>query len=80
MLVAAPARAVLLLAFPVPFLAFISHTVPASRYLNPVLPFVAVFAAWALNALADRIRRRSGCSGAAVAACALPALLGQHQG
>ena len=41
-----PARAVLLLAFPVPFLLFIANTAPASRYLNPVLPFVALFAAW----------------------------------
>ena len=59
MLATTPARAVLLLAFPIPFLAFISHTVPATRYLNPVLPFVAVFAAWALNALAERISGRS---------------------
>ena len=29
-------RALLLLSFPVPFLLFISNTVPASRYLNPV--------------------------------------------
>lgn len=35
-------HAVLLLAFPVAFLFFISHTVAASRYLNPVLPFLAV--------------------------------------
>jgi hypothetical protein len=38
-------RALLLLAFPLPFLAFISNTVPASRYVNPVIPFVAVAAA-----------------------------------
>ena len=43
-----PARAILLLAFPVPFLLFITNTAPASRYLNPVLPFLALFAAWAL--------------------------------
>ena len=34
-----PAGALLLLlSFPVPFLLFIGNTVPASRYLNPVLP------------------------------------------
>lgn len=44
--------AVLLLAFPVAFLLFISNTVAASRYLNPVLPFVAVFAGAAIAWLA----------------------------
>lgn len=53
MLVTAPARAILLLLFPVTFFAFISNTVPASRYLNPVLPFVALFAAWTLGRLAE---------------------------
>jgi hypothetical protein len=40
--------AALLVAFPLAFLAFISNTVAASRYLNPVLPFVAVLAAYAV--------------------------------
>ncbi len=31
-------------AFPVAFLLFIANTVPASRYLNPILPFAAVLA------------------------------------
>jgi hypothetical protein len=56
MLAASPARAALLLAFPVPFLLFIVNTAPASRYLNPLLPFVALFAGWAVSKLADRIR------------------------
>ena len=47
-------RAVLLLAFPVPFLLFITNTAPASRYLNPVLPFMALFAAWLLARAASR--------------------------
>jgi dolichyl-phosphate-mannose-protein mannosyltransferase len=46
MLATVPARAAFLLAFPVPFLVFISNTAPASRYLNPLLPFVALFAGW----------------------------------
>ena len=53
MLVTSPGRAVLLLLFPVAFFAFISNTVPASRYLNPILPFVALFAAWTLARLAE---------------------------
>ena len=41
-------RGLLLVAFPLPFLLFISNTVPASRYLNPVLPSLAVAAALAV--------------------------------
>lgn len=37
-------RPMLLIVFPVAFLLFISNTVPATRYLNPVLPFVAAAA------------------------------------
>ena len=73
MLAVAPARALLLLAFPVPFFAFISNTVPASRYLNPVLPFVAVFAAWTLTVLAERLRAREWMFWCAVVACLIPA-------
>jgi hypothetical protein len=40
-----PRHAILILSFPLAFLAFIVNTVPASRYLNPVLPFVSVLAA-----------------------------------
>jgi hypothetical protein len=45
-----PRVAVLLLSFPVSFVLFIANTVPASRYLNPVLPVVALFAAHAVVA------------------------------
>jgi hypothetical protein len=38
-----PWQALLLGAFPLAFLLFLSHTVAASRYLNPTLPFLAVF-------------------------------------
>ena len=37
-------RTLWLLAFSLPFLAFIASTVPASRYLVPVMPFIAVLA------------------------------------
>jgi hypothetical protein len=46
-----PALALVLAAFPIAFLAFISNTVAASRYLNPVLPFVALTAGYAVAAL-----------------------------
>jgi hypothetical protein len=44
-----PRTAALLAVFPLVFLAFISNTVAASRYLNPILPFIAVFAGYALS-------------------------------
>ena len=74
MLVVAPARAVLLLAFPVAFFAFISNTAPASRYLNPVMPFVAVLAAWTLAHAADRLGARPLAYAAAVALCCVAPL------
>lgn len=39
-----PRRAAWLLAFPIPFFFFIASTYPASRYLIPLVPFLAVFA------------------------------------
>ena len=57
---------VLLLAFPVPFLLFIANTSPASRYLNPVLPFVALFAAWLLARAGATLGDGRRCSGLAV--------------
>jgi hypothetical protein len=80
MLVAAPSRAVLLLAFPVPFFVFISNTVPASRYLNPVLPFVGVFAAWTLTSIAARLRLRPWMFWLLVAACVAPATVAGIRG
>ncbi len=43
-----------LLAFPVTFLLFIANTVPASRYLNAFVPFVAVLAGGAVAWVAER--------------------------
>jgi hypothetical protein len=45
-------RGSLVAIFPVAFLLFIANTVPAGRYLNPVLPFVALAAAVAVVRLA----------------------------
>jgi Dolichyl-phosphate-mannose-protein mannosyltransferase len=47
----APARALWLLAFPLPFLLFIASTYPASRYLVAISPFAALFAAIAIAEL-----------------------------
>ena len=51
-------RALLLLSFPIPFLLFIGNTVPASRYLNPVMPVVMLMAAVALRHLARMLAPR----------------------
>ena len=80
MLVKAPNRALFLLAFPVPFLVFIGNTAPASRYLNPVLPFVAIFAAWLLSTLAARMRARPAVFWSAVAIAAAPGLIASVKG
>ncbi len=80
MLGVAPARAVLLLAFPVPVLMVISNTAPASRYLNPVLPFVALFAAWTLASLASRFKLRPAGFWAAVVLAAAPGLVAAING
>ena len=50
------ARTGWLLAFPVPFLLFIAGTFPASRYLVPLVPFVALFAGIAVVEIWNRQR------------------------
>lgn len=76
MLASVPARAILLLAFPVPFLLFIANTAPASRYLNPVLPFLVLFAAWALSNLMSLVGgRRPALFWIAVVLAATPGAL-----
>jgi hypothetical protein len=75
MLVLAPARAVFLLAFPVPFFLFIMNTAPASRYLNPTLPFLVIFAALTLDSVdSPRSRPRRSILWLVAALVALPAL------
>jgi hypothetical protein len=75
MLVLAPARAVFLLAFPVPFFLFIMNTAPASRYLNPTLPFLVIFAALTLDSVDSlRSRPRRSILWLVAALVALPAL------
>ena len=54
--------------FPITFLLFIANTFPASRYLNPLLPFVAV---WAGAVLAWLLTRTQLVRGLAIAAAVL---------
>ena len=66
-----PRLALLLLSFPVTFALFIANTVPASRYLNPVLPVVALLAAHAAVA-ACRLSRHPRLVATAMALALLP--------
>jgi uncharacterized membrane protein len=70
-----PKTLVLLLAFPVAFLLFISNTVAATRYLNPVLPFVAVLAGAGVQWLTARVSRWGVAACALTLASAAPALV-----
>jgi hypothetical protein len=70
----APARGVFVLAFPATFFVFITNTYPASRYLNPMLPFVALCAAWMLSWLAARVGARPWLYWIAVVLIAFPAV------
>jgi hypothetical protein len=70
-----PGRALLLLLFPVTFFFFITNTTPASRYLNPVLPFLALFASWILGYLVQRLRVPGSMAWAVIAATAISPLI-----
>jgi hypothetical protein len=71
-------HALIILMFPAAFLLFISNTIPASRYLNPVIPSLAVLAAYGAVRLASigagKTRRIVALG--LVAAAALPAAIG----
>jgi hypothetical protein len=70
------AVAIWLLAFPLPFLLFIANTAPASRYLNPIVPFVVLFAAWGLSQIASVVRLGPRMFWGAVAVILIPSLAG----
>ena len=76
--------AVLVIVFPVVFFLFIGNTVAATRYLNPMLPFVAVLAGVTVAAVARRFtpassRGRGNRRGArGWCACAGRQLEGRH--
>ena len=68
-------RALVLLVFPIAYLIFIAHTVPMSRYVNCILPALAVLAAYPLVGLATRLAPgRPMIALAAAAVAAVPAL------
>lgn len=69
-------RGLLLVSFFVPFFLFIANTVPMSRYLNPVLPMVALAAGYAIVRAARAIRI-GGPAAAAVltGVCVVPGFL-----
>jgi 4-amino-4-deoxy-L-arabinose transferase-like glycosyltransferase len=50
------ARTIIVVSFPITFFLFIGNTFPASRYLNPILPFAALLAGGAIAALSRRGR------------------------
>jgi hypothetical protein len=69
------ALGLLLLSFPVAFFLFISNTFPASRYLNPLVPFAVLFASAGVRAITDAIfSRKAVVFWILTAAAAAPAL------
>jgi len=53
-----PRRGLLVTLFPLVFLLFIANAVPATRYLNPILPFLAVGTGAALTTIAKAFPSR----------------------
>lgn len=68
-------RGVVLIVFPLAYLVFIAHTVPMSRYVNCMLPMLALLAAFPIVALSKRFGGRAAATTALVAAAATPGLL-----
>ena len=69
-------RSLLLASFPIAFLAFIGHTVPESRYLNVVLPVVAIAGAAGIAWMLSRMRVVAPpITAVAFLLCATPGLL-----
>jgi len=70
-------RGLLLVTFPLLFLAFVANTVPQTRYLNAMLPSVALAAAFALTRVARPLRTSAPLvTTAIVIAAAVPGLAG----
>ncbi|HJY33456.1 MAG TPA: glycosyltransferase family 39 protein, partial [Vicinamibacterales bacterium] len=65
-----PYSCVLMLLFPIAFLVFISTTIAATRYLNPVLPFVALLAGVAVARISELFPSRPAWAMAAILAVA----------
>jgi len=69
-------RAAVLLCFPLAFLAFLANTVPMSRYMNPLLPSLAVAASYATTRTVGSLTHKSSLTAAVMFAIALPGLIG----
>lgn len=70
-------RGLLLATFPVLFFGFCANTVPMSRYLNAMLPSLALAAAFALTSAVALLDRRARIAmPAVIVAAALPGFLG----
>ena len=68
-------RGLFLLAFPLTYLAFIANTVPMSRYVNAMLPYVVIAAAFAVVRIAALAGSRQAlAAGAAGVLLAVPGL------
>ena len=61
-----PYVCLLMLLFPIAFLVFISTTIAATRYLNPVLPFVALLAGVAVARVSELFPSRRAWAVAAI--------------
>ena len=69
-------RGLLLASFTIAFLAFVVNTVPMSRYLNVVLPMLALAAAFTVGRVADLFgRRRSLAAGLLTVVALVPGLI-----
>jgi hypothetical protein len=75
-----PRMAGLVLAFPMSFLLFIVNTAPGSRYLNPVVPFIALLAAWTLVRIGQRWAAPGVAMAVAAIACAVSPLTASIRG
>ncbi len=69
-------RALVLLVFPGAYLVFIAHTVPMSRYLNCMLPAVAVLAGFTIvNVLRNLVSGRSAIALVVAVLASIPAVI-----
>jgi dolichyl-phosphate-mannose-protein mannosyltransferase len=64
-------RGLLLGSFTAGFVAFVANTVPMSRYLNVVLPLIALAAAFTVTRVSERFGRRAPLAVAAITVLAL---------
>jgi len=71
-----PRQGVLVTLFPIAFFAFITTAVPATRYWNPALPFLALGISVMITRLAASIESRRWAIGFTVVSCLSPVISG----